>query len=228
MNTRRVIAAAVAGGLAAAYIGAGRSRQLRWGATGEEADAALAGDDLITAPDLTATRAITIYAPADLIWPWLAQLGQGRGGFYSYDWLENLLGLDMHSADRVVSQWQHIQAGDQIRLAADVGLAVTLAEPGRALVIRGGIPIGAVPCPYDFTWGWILREQPDGTTRLVVRERYAYTRRWAPYLLEPVQLISFVMTRRMLRGIKDRAERSASSAAPLKAGQTYAGPACQG
>jgi hypothetical protein len=225
MNARRAIAAAVAGGIAAAYISAGRSRQLRWGATGEEVDAVLAGDGLITAPDLTATRAVTIHAPADLIWPWIAQLGQGRGGFYTYDWLENLLGLDMRSADRVVSEWQDIQAGDQIRLAADVGLAVAIAEPGRALVIRGGIPTGAVPCPYDFTWGWVLREQPDGTTRLVVRERYAYTRRWAPFLLEPVQVISFVMTQRMLRGIKARAERSSMSGAPLKAGQRYAGQA---
>jgi hypothetical protein len=219
MNARRAIAAAVAGGIAAVYIGAGRSRQLRWGATGEEVDAVLAGDDLITATDLTATRAVTIHAPADLIWPWIAQLGQGRGGFYTYDWLENLLGLDMRSADRVVSEWQDIQAGDQIRLATDVGLAVAIAEPGRALVIRGGIPMGGVSCPYDFTWGWVLREQPDGTTRLVVRERYAYTRRWAPFLLEPVQVISFVMTQRMLRGIKARAERSFLSGAPLKAGQ---------
>jgi hypothetical protein len=80
VTARRAIAAAVAGSLAAAYIGAGRSRQLRWGATDEEVDAALAGDDLITAPDLTATRAITIGTPADLSWPWIAQLGQGRGG----------------------------------------------------------------------------------------------------------------------------------------------------
>jgi hypothetical protein len=225
MNTRRAIAAAVAGSVAAAYIGEGRSRQLRWGATGEEVDAALAGDDLITAPDLTATRAITIHAPPDVIWPWIAQLGQDRGGFYTYDWLENLLGLDMHSADRVVSEWQDIRVGDKIRLAADVGLAITIAEPGRALVIRGGIPMGAVPCPYDCTWAWVLREQRDGTTRLVVRERYAYTRRWAPFLLEPVQVISFVMTQRMLRGIKERAERSALSTAPLKAGQRYVGQA---
>jgi len=220
-HPRGVLAAVVAGSMAAAYIGAGRSWQLRWGATGEELGTALAGDDLISAPDLTATRAITIYAPAALIWPWIAQLGQGRGGFYTYDWLENLLGLDMHSADHVVSEWQHIQAGDQVRLAADVGLTVTTAEPGRALVIRGGIPLGAVPCPYDFTWGWILREQPDGTTRLVVRERYAYTRRWAPFLLEPVHLVSFAMTQRMLRGIKERAERSAPPTAARQHGQTY-------
>jgi len=211
-HARGAIAAAVAGSAAASYIGRGRSRQLRWGAADEEVEAALAGDELITAPDLTATRAITIRAPAALVWPWIAQLGQGRGGFYTYDWLENLLGLDMHSADHVVTEWQDIHAGDTIRLAADVGLDVAIAERGRALVIRGGIPMGPVPCPYDFTWGWVLREQPDGTTRLVVRERYAYTRRWAPFLLEPVQLISFVMTQRMLRGIKQRAESNLSGA----------------
>jgi hypothetical protein len=208
MNPRRAIAAAVAGGAAAACLSGGRSRQLRWGATDEDVDAALAGDDLITAPDLTATRAITIHAPADLIWPWIAQLGQGRGGFYAYDWLENLLGLDMHSADRVVREWQDIQAGDQVMLAAGVGLAVTTAVPGRALVIRGSIPMGAIPCPYDCTWAWVLREQDDGTARLMVRERYAYTRRWAAFLIEPVQVISFVMTQRMLRGIRERAEKS--------------------
>jgi len=71
----------------------------------------LAGDDLITAPDLTAPRAITIHAPADLIWPWIAQLGQGRGGFYSYDWLENLLGLDIHSAERVVRSGSTFRPG---------------------------------------------------------------------------------------------------------------------
>jgi hypothetical protein len=83
--------------------------------------------------------------------------------------------------------------------------------------------MGAVPCPYDCTWGWILREQPAGTTRLVVRERYAYTRRWAPFLIEPIQVISFVMTQRMLHGIKKRAERCASSTDPLQAGQRRIG-----
>ena len=106
-------------------------------------------------------------APADLIWPWIAQLGHDRGG------------------------------------------------------------LGPVPCPYDFTWSWVLREAQDGTTRLVVRERYACTRRWAPFLLEPVQLISFVMTQRMLRGIKERAERSAPLTATRQVGQTYPGPACR-
>jgi hypothetical protein len=227
MNRRRAIAAVAASSAVAAYLGRGRSWQLRWGATAEEVGAPLAGDALMAAADLVATRAVTIHAPADLIWPWIAQLGQGRGGFYTYDWLENLLGLDMHSADRVVPGWQDIQAGDGIKLAENAGLTVALVEQGRALVIRGGIPMGAVPCPYDFTWAWVLREQHDGTTRLVVRERYSYTQRWAPFLLEPVQVISFVMTQRMLRGIKERAEMSAWPAAPMTAGQAQAGEACR-
>jgi hypothetical protein len=71
--------------------------------------------------------------------------------------------------------------------------------------------MGAIPGPYDCTWAWVLRERDDGTTRLVVRERYAYTRRWAPFLIEPVQVISFVMTQRMLRGIRERAGTFASA-----------------
>ena len=78
-------------------------------------------------------------------------------------------------------------------------------------MIRGGISMGPVDTPYDCTWAWVLRQQPDGTTRLVVRERYAYTRRWAPFLLEPVAVVSFVMTQRMLRGIRDRATASVES-----------------
>jgi hypothetical protein len=78
--------------------------------------------------------------PAGRVWPWIAQPGQGRGGFYTYDRLENLAGLDIHSATRIVPEWQHIQVGDQVRLAAHVGLTVTVADRGQALVIRGGIP----------------------------------------------------------------------------------------
>src|SRR6266536_5588359 len=193
---------------AAAYILAVRPWQLRWGATDEELDATLAGDDLVANPDLTATRAITVHAVADQVWPWIAQLGQGRGGFYSYDALENLVGCDIHSADRVVAEWQDIKVGDQVKLAPEVGLGVTVVEQGRALVLRGGVPMGTGPPPFDFTWAFVLREQPEGTTRLLVRERYAYTKRWAGFLVEPVEVVSFLMSQRMLRGIRDRVERA--------------------
>jgi hypothetical protein len=199
--------AVVIGTAVAGYLLLVRRWQLRWGATEEECDAALPGDDLIADPDLVATRAITVPAAAEQVWPWIVQLGQGRGGFYSYDVLENLVGCDIHSADRVVSQWQDLKVGDQVKLHPEVGLDVAMVEPGRALVLRGGVPMGATPPPYDFTWAFVVRERPEGTTRLLVRERYAYTQRWAPLLVEPVAVVAFVMSQRMLRGIRDRAER---------------------
>jgi hypothetical protein len=93
--------------------------------------------------------------------------------------LENLVGCDIYSADQIVPEWQAITVGDQVKLHPEVGLAVAALERGRSLVLRGGVPIGNTSPPYDFTWAFVLQEQPDGTTRLLVRERYAYTQRWA-------------------------------------------------
>lgn len=196
-----------------------RPRQLRWGATDEEATLQLPGDELMANPDLIATRGITIRSPADTVWPWIAQLGQGRGGFYSYDMLENLVGCDIHSADRIVLAWQQIQVGDQVHLHPEVALKVALVDPGHALVLRGGVPIGDTPPPYDFTWAFVLDECPDRTTRLLVRERYGYTHWWAPLLVEPVEIISFVMSQKMLRGFRDRAERQPGPAEPAPEGR---------
>jgi hypothetical protein len=206
--TRRYAGLAAIGGAAAAYILLARPRHLRWGTTDQESDEPLPGDDLIQSPNLAATRAVTIRASADQVWPWIAQLGQGRGGFYSYDFLENLVGCDIHSADRIVPEWQDVGVGDEVKLHPEVALAVAALEPGRSLVLRGGVPMGNTPPPYDFTWAFVLRERPDRTTRLLVRERYAYTRRWAPLVVEPVEAVSFVMSQKMLRGIRDRAERT--------------------
>jgi hypothetical protein len=170
----------------------------------------LPGDELMPYADLTATRAVTVRASADAVWPWIVQLGQGRGGFYSYDFLENLVGCDIHSADRIVPEWQDVGVGDDVRLAPQVGLVVAFLERGRSLVLRGGIPIGTTAPPYDFTWAFALRDEPDETTRLLVRERYVYTRPWARLLVEPTEVVSFMMSQKMLRGIKDRAERTAA------------------
>jgi hypothetical protein len=209
MRCRYAAGVSTIGVAAAVYILVARPRQLRWGASARECEAPLPGDDLIASPDLVATRAITVRTSASRVWPWIAQLGQGRGGFYSYDFVENLAGCDIHSADRIVAEWQDIKIGDEIKLAPAVGLAVTALEPGRSLVLRGGVPIGNTPPPYDFTWAWVLRDEPDGTARLLVRERYAYTRPWARFLVEPVEAVSFVMSQKMLRGIRDRAEQVA-------------------
>jgi len=211
MSSRYVMGLSAAASAAAAYILVARPRQLRWGATDEESEGPLPGDDLIENPDITATRAITIRASAAQVWPWIAQLGQGRGGFYSYDFLENLVGCDIHSADRIVAEWQDIGVGDEVRLAPKVGLGVAVVEQGRSLVLRGGIPLGNTAPPYDFTWAFLLRDAPDETTRLIARERYAYARRWAPILVEPVEAVSFAMSQKMLRGIRDRAERAAAT-----------------
>ena len=199
--------AVIRGAVVAVGFAVVRGRYLRWGASDDEVNAVLAGDDLVPDANVVATRAVTVGAAAVDVWPWIAQLGQGRGGFYSYDFLENLVGCDMHSAERVVAEWQPIVVGDVVKLHPDVALVVAVVEPGRALVLRGGVPIGKTPAPYDFTWAFILREQAGETTRLVVRERYGYARWWAGLIVEPAELISFVMSHRMLRGVRERAER---------------------
>jgi hypothetical protein len=153
------------------------------------------------------TRAITVRATVADVWPWIAQLGQGRGGLYSYDRIENLLGCDIHSADRIHPEWQAVQVGDEVRLAPEMALIVAVADPPRALVLRGGdLPMGSLRSPFDFTWAFTLHPVPGVGTRLVVRERYAYRSWWAALLVRPTSLVSAVMSRRMLRGIRDRVE----------------------
>jgi hypothetical protein len=212
MRTRAISFAAVAGALASASALVARRGYLRWGATAQEALEELPGDALTPLAGLVATRAITVHAPAARVWPWIAQLGQGRGGLYSYDFLENLVGCNMHSADHIVAEWQNVKVGDELRLHPEVPLEVVDVEPGRYLVVRGGVPMGDTPPPYEFTWAFVVREQTHGSTRLLVRERYAYSRTWAPFLVEPVEAVSFFMSQKMLRGIRDRAERAAGAA----------------
>jgi hypothetical protein len=192
------------------YVVVLRRRQLTWGVGTADAARHLPGDQVVPAADLVATRGITIRAAPEDVWPWIAQLGQGRGGFYSYDALENLVGCDIHSADRIVPDWQDPRVGDEVRLHPEVALEVASVEPGHALVLRGAVSASGdqTAPPYDFAWAFVVVEAAPGITRLLVRERYAYTRRWAATLVEPVAVVSFVMTRRMLRGIRDRAQSS--------------------
>jgi hypothetical protein len=110
-----------------------------------------------------------------------------------------------------VPEWQDTGPGDQIRLAPQVALAVAPVEREKSLVLRSGVPMGNASPPYDFTWAFVLKDEPGGATRLLARERYAFTRPWARLLVEPVESVSFVMSQKMLRGIRDRAERSAAA-----------------
>ena len=108
----------------------------------------------------------------------------------------------------IVPEWQDVAVGSEVRLAPELPLQVAAVDQGRALVLRGAVPMGPAAPPYDFTWAFVLLPQPDRTTRLVVRERYQYSRRWAGLIVQPAQLVSCFMTPEMLRGIKTRAERT--------------------
>ncbi len=207
-TTRRALVAATVGAAVSMSVVTLRWSYLRWGAVDHETVELLPGDELIPSPGLVATRAITIEAPPAQVWPWVAQLGQGRGGFYSYDWLENLAGCEITSADRVRPEWQDVAPGDEFRLHPKVALNVVQVDPERALVIDGRPPGDAPGPPYGFTWSFVLRKHPHLATRLIVRERYDYTQPWSPLVVEPLAFGSAVMTHKMLRGIRDRVEGS--------------------
>ncbi|MBC7290079.1 MAG: SRPBCC family protein [Actinotalea sp.] len=203
---RTLAATAAAVGVAVSAYPRARHWGRTFGATSVEVAATLAGDGLLPHADVVATRAVDVAAPPADVWPWVAQLGQGRGGFYSYDVLENLAGCDIHSADHVEPAWQDPRVGDPFRLHPDVALEVGLVDPPRALVALGRAPSAAeATVPFDFTWAFVLRPGPVGT-RLVVRERYRYLTPWAAAVVEPASWVSLLMTERMLRGIRDRAE----------------------
>jgi hypothetical protein len=180
---------------------------LGWGATPAEVSRALPGDDLLPRPAMISTRAIGVSAPAAVVWPWLAQMGPGRGGAYTYDWIENLLGLGMHSADRILPEFQDVKVGDAKPLGArGPVLRVAAVEPERSLVLRSD----------DGNWVWAFSLAEDGPgTRLISRNRISIlgappaVRALYRYVMEPGSL---VMERKMLLGIKDRAERLASEA----------------
>jgi hypothetical protein len=114
-----------------------RPWHLRWGATNEELSKPLPGDELVPEPAIESTRAITVNAPVEEVWPWLAQIGQDRGGFYSYEWLENLAGCQMRNADRIHPEWQHRELGETVFLHPAYGMRVASFEPGRAIVLEG-------------------------------------------------------------------------------------------
>jgi hypothetical protein len=205
--------------LAGAALGAERlyRRHLRepvlnWGATPEEASRRMPGDDLLDPADIVATRAIEVDAPPSAIWPWLVQMGPGRGGAYTYDWIENLLGLNMHSADRIVPEWQQLEVGDVLRSREDrPGMRVEILEPERVLSNRSEAG--------DWVWTFVL-ERVNGATRLISRNRIAMKgaaagQRLGMLVMEPGSL---VMERKMLQGIKERAERLAADAGDTGAG----------
>jgi hypothetical protein len=197
------LAAAAAGiaGAAVLYRKLLRKRILTWGATPEEAAARLPGDELLEDADGVATRAITIDAPPSAVWPWIAQMGPSpRGGAYTYDAIENLLGLDMHSADTILAEFQHPEIGDGFGFGAN-RMRYEIVEPEHALALRSA--------DGNWVWTFVLREQ-DGKTRLISRNRFRLPKLKDRIGMIPMEPGSLVMERKMLHGIKARAEPPAA------------------
>ncbi len=208
----------VAVGAGLAYAVLLRPRLLTWGATRAEAIAALPGDDLVRDRWRT-TRAITINGTAEDVWPWLVQMGFGRAGWYSYDWLERVIGAgdfaEGSSAQSVLPQFQSLAVGDSVPLSADGGLTAAVVDPPRALVLRMAMSMltGAPArngdhAVLDWTWAFVLVPAGSRSSRLLVRVRADYRPRvlgvLLPLLLEPVHLL---MERAMLRGVRRRVQQ---------------------
>jgi hypothetical protein len=234
MSARWRAATGLTCGAVLAYHALVRPWQVRWGATDLEVDAALPGDALVAEPADQVTRAISIEAPREAVWPWLIQLGADRGGFYSYDWLEDLFGLGIHSADAIVPEWQRRDAGDLVYADAkgSGGWYVMDVRPNEALVLKMANVKAARtaartdPWSWEFLWTFALREGGDGSTRLLVRERVAFSRRTMRLAMAPVGFVSFVMTRAMLRGIKARAEAMTAPRSSCRDVRPYGAEPC--
>ena len=198
------LAVGAAVGMGALYRKCLRRRILNWGATEAEASARLPGDELLEHANGVSTRVIDIDAPASAVWPWLAQMGPApRGGAYTYDWIENLLRLDMHSVDRVLSEFQHPAVGDTIAFGSN-RMRLARVEPDHVLAWRSE--------DGDWVWTFVLSDH-DGTTRLISRNRFRLPTLAARIAMVPMEAGSLVMERKMLLGLKQRAERRFGSPA---------------
>ncbi|BBY66509.1 hypothetical protein [Mycolicibacterium helvum] len=208
MGTQRPALAAgmAAAGIAGLYHWGVRPKLYTWGATGEEAAAELPGDALVELGTPRTTRAITIDAPVEAVWPWLAQIGENRGGFYSYDFLERLVGAQIHNADIIHLEWQELQAGDTVWLARRYGQWATqlVAEvvPKSHLVLMSAADYDRVQRGAKAlgSWAFYLRPQ-GGQTRLLARGIGGAVG------ITAFDIAHFVMELGMLRGIRQRAQR---------------------
>jgi len=222
MSQQRVsprVTIVMAGAATLAALGISRRWAHRWGVTDVDLQRPLPGDALVPRPRWEMTIAATIAASPEKVWPWLAQIGYQRGGLYSYDWLDRLFGiLDRPSAHEILPEFQNLKTGDIIPLGAGPDWPVALVEPGHTLVIAPSAP------GFNVSWTFVLEPATNGTTRLVTRSRADYDTTpltvLYPLLLDP---IAFLMTRRMLLGIKERAERLAAAGTNVEPMDPFAG-----
>jgi hypothetical protein len=187
-------------------------RRLRWGVAGTEATDPLPGDDLVPDPKWSYTLAVPIEASREAVWPWIAQIGQGRGGFYTYQTLENLAGCQITNTTQILPHHQHPVVGDGIHLHPDVPpMRIEIADPPHALVLFGApADLGTAQSWGLSTWQFVVNPGPHGGTRLLTRGRYDHAPDWRSRLAFgrfPIEVVSFVMSRRMMLEIKRLAER---------------------
>lgn len=189
----------------------GRER-LHWGTVGSEATDPLAGDELVPEPQWSYTLGVSIAAPPETVWPWIAQIGQGRGGFYSYEMLENIAGCKITNTMQILPEHQHPEVGESIYLHPTVPpVRIELVDPPEALVLLGS------PADLDEGWGlstwqFVVKRTADGGSRFLTRGRYDYSSDWKSRLSFgrfPLEVMTFVMSRKMMLGIKALSERNA-------------------
>jgi hypothetical protein len=206
----RWLTAGLSAGVVAGAVGHEFLRD--WGASELERVEYLPGDECVPGPAISSTLAVDIDASASEIWSWLVQIGQDRAGMYSYDRLESLLGLRIRNADRVNPDWQTLEPGDSVRLvprgwlglADGLALPVERVEPGKTLVLRMQRP----QLPWDAVWSFHIVEAGGPWCRLISRSRGAQSTGVGRALDALFNPVTWLMTRRMLLGIKARAERA--------------------
>jgi hypothetical protein len=208
------------GSLLTIYLGFLRPRLARWNATDEEVQGRHPGDALLPYPLLQTNCSITIRAPASRVWQWIVQIGYGRGGFYSYDWLERAAGLaGLRSATRIDPELQNLAVGDTVAISPVTPMKVAVLEPEKALVLKvlmspftaKVLEPGNPPEPWmDWTWAFLITPLDNSSCRLASRVRavYApYVQLW-PLMALMVEPVSFIMDRKLLLTVKQRAEQS--------------------
>ena len=190
----------------------------RWGLNKEEVKRTFPGDTFVKSPKSKFTHAVEICAPAKYVWPWIAQIGQARGGFYTYEALENIIGLQIYNSDVVLPEFQNPEVGDIIPFGPKGGFPLVIYEQEHAMAIENCLdldndqlydPMGPSPKNYlHLTWLWYVEALDDNHSRFISRNRVDYAPFWKNRLLfgplaEP---IVFAMDRKMCLGIKKRAE----------------------
>lgn len=208
MNPIKWMFLGVAGLVAMAYAVLIRPRILSWGSTDDERTRPLPGDDIDPDAASVTTRAVTIWAPAEAVWPWLIQMGQDRAGFYTHNWVERLLRSGIPDTAEIRPEWQGIEVGDLMRTNRDIGgkpmgWPVVAVDPGRSLVVSSkNMPAG--------TYAFVIEPLADGASRLIVRDRAQWKWWEGPFATLVYEPLHAYMETGLISGVRRRAEAAAT------------------